>query len=260
MPRYAANLSLLWPELDDPYARFRAAAGAGFARVERLFVHDLDLDRVKRLLEELHLELVLFDPYPGDWKGGERGLLALPGRQGELRESVLAALEAARRLGTRLLNVLAGVVSDEQRAEGREIAVDNLRSLAPAARAAGVTLLVEPINTFDMPGYAAPSVPEAVDIVRAVSDPAVCLQFDAYHAARSGNDLLGLLRQEFDLIRHVQIADVPGRHQPGTGELPLQEFLALLDVLGYEGTVGLEYVPEGDTARALEWLPRPLRG
>jgi hydroxypyruvate isomerase len=259
LPRFSANLTLLWPELGDPHARFRAAAKAGFTRVERLFVHDLDPGRVEALLEELGLSLVLFDPYPGDWAAGERGLLALPGREQELRESVLAAIEVAGRLGTRLLNVLAGVVPEGHRAAAGEVAVENLRAVAPAAQAAGVTLLVEPINLIDMPGYAFPSVPEAVGVVRAVAHPAVRLQFDAYHAARAGGDIQALLRHHFDLIRHVQIADVPGRHQPGTGALPLTDFLTLLDELGYEGAVGLEYVPQGPTAEALEWLPRRQR-
>lgn len=259
MPRFAANLSLLWPEIADPYDRFRAAAEAGFTRVERLFVHDLDLDHIQGLLAELSLSLVLFDPYPGDWQRAERGLLALPGRQAELRDSVLAAIAAANLLGTRLLNVLAGVVPEGLRDAARETAIDNLRELAPAADAAGVTLLVEPINLIDMPGYAFPSVPDAADVVRAVAHPAVRLQFDAYHAARSGGDIRSLLRQEFELVRHVQIADAPGRHQPGTGELDLGGFLSLLDELGYEGAVGLEFVPEGPTAQALEWLPRAMR-
>ena len=260
MPRYSANLTMLWPELRDPYARFRVAAKAGFTRVERLFVHDLDPGRVQALLGELGLSLVLFDPYPGDWAGGERGLLALPGREGELRESVLAAIETAARLGNRLLNVLAGVVPEEQQATAQEVAIENLGALAPAADAAGVVLLVEPINVIDMPGYAFSSVPGAAEVVRAVDHPAVRLQFDAYHAARSGGDMLQLLRREFDLVRHVQIADLPGRHQPGTGALPIEEFLSLLDTLGYQGAVGLEYIPLGTTDDALAWLPREQRG
>lgn len=259
MPSYAANLSMLWPELADPYARFRAAAEAGFTRVERLFVHDLDPDRVEDLLGELGLRLVLFDPYPGDWAGGERGLLAVPGREGELRESVLSAIETARRLGTRMLNVLSGIVRPDGRAEARETAVENLRAVAPAARAAGITLLVEPINHHDMPGFAVPSVPAAVEVIRAVADPVVRLQFDAYHAARAGGDLLALLAEHFDLVAHVQIADVPGRHQPGTGSLDLGGFLSRLDELGYRGVAGLEFVPQGTTEQALEWLPAALR-
>jgi hydroxypyruvate isomerase len=261
MPRYAANLTMLWPELGDPYARFAAAAAAGFARVERLFLHDLDAGRVGALLADLGLSLVLFDPYPGDWQAGERGLLALPGRESELRESVLAALDTAARLGTRQLNVLAGVIppgADRERCLATAAA--NLTELAPAAEAAGVLLLLEAINPHDMPGYALPTIGDAAALVRAVSHPAVALQFDAYHVGRTGGHLLGEIEAAFGLVRHVQVADVPGRHQPGTGSLPLARFLARLDELGYTGAVGLEYLPDGPTDQALAWLPVAQRG
>lgn len=259
MPRYSANLTMLWPELADPYARFRAAAEAGFTRVERLVIHDLDTGRVQELLGELGLSLILFDPYPGDWAAGDRGFLAVPGRRYEVRETVLEAIETAGRLGTRLLNVLGGIVPEEHRAAAAGVAVENLRALAPAAHAAGITLLVEPLNAVDVPGYAFASLPAAADVVRAVDHPAVRLQFDAYHAARAGGDILQLLREDFDLVGHVQIGDVPGRHQPGTGALPFAEFSSLLDELGYQGAVGLEYVPQGTTEEALAWLPVAAR-
>lgn len=260
MPRYSANLTMLWPELDDPYERIRAAARAGFTRVERLVVHDLDLERLQALLEELGLSLILFDPYPGDWDAGDRGLLALPGREPEVRKTVLEAIETAGRLGNKLLNVLGGIVPEEHRGRAVEVAVENLRALAPLAEEAGITLLVEPLNAVDVPGYAFQSLPAAAEVVRAVDHPAVRLQFDAYHAARAGGDILQLLRENFDLVGHVQIGDVPGRHQPGTGALPHDEFLALLDELGYPGAVGLEYIPLGTTDDALAWLPREQRG
>jgi hydroxypyruvate isomerase len=261
MPKYAANLTMLWPELGDPYARFAAAAAAGFTRVERLFLHDLDPERVRGLLADLGLSLVLFDPYPGDWQAGERGLLALPGREPECRESVLAALDTAGRLGTGHLNVLAGVIppgADPGRC--LETAAANLAGLAPVAEAAGVTLLLEAINPYDMPGYALPTIGDAAALVRAVSHPAVALQFDAYHVGRTGGDLFREIEATFGLVRHVQVADVPGRHQPGTGALPLAGFLARLDELGYTGAVGLEYLPEGPTDQALAWLPVAQRG
>lgn len=260
MPTFSANLTMLWPEIDDPYDRFRAAAAAGFARVERLFVHDLDLDRLVELLDELGLELVLFDPYPGDWAAGDRGLLALPGRESELHDTVLAAIETASVLGTRRLNVLSGMLLDGvDRHQARETATANLTALANAAQAAGVTLLVEPINDLDWPGYAIPTVTDALEVIRTVNHDSVGLQFDAYHVARAGDDLFERLDASIELVRHVQIADVPGRHQPGTGTLPVDRFLRSLDELGYEGVVGLEFIPEGDTAEALAWLPPGAR-
>ena len=261
MATYSANVTMLWPEIDDPYDRFRAAAAAGFSRVERLFMHDLDASRVGQLLEELGLELVLFDPYPGRWDLGERGLLALPGREGELREAALVAIETAASLHTGCLNVLAGILPEGVgQARAIETAAANLTALIPAARAAGVTLVVEAINAVDWPGYAISTLEVALAVVRAVDDVAVRLQFDAYHVARAGGDLLESVEAVFPVIRHVQVADVPGRHQPGTGTLPLLAFIERLDGLGYQGLVGLEYLPEGGTTEALAWLPREVRG
>lgn len=260
MPAFSANLTMLWPEITDPYERFRAAADAGFSRVERLFVHDLDPRRVAELLEELAIELVLFDPYPGDWEAGERGLLAIPGREAELGDTVLAAIETARLLGVPRLNVLSGMLPEGVHPQqAHETAVGNLAALADAAGSAGITLMVEPINDHDWPGYAVPAVADALAIVRTVDHPNVALQFDAYHVATQGDDIVAQLEASIELIRHVQIADVPGRHQPGTGNLPLDRFLTRLDELGYDGAVGLEYVPAGTTTAALEWLDPEAR-
>jgi hydroxypyruvate isomerase len=260
MPRFAANLSMLWPEL-DVYDRFRAAAEAGFSRVEILFVHALDRDRVARLLAEHRLELVLFDPYPGNWDAGERGLLSLPGREGEFAESIAQALEAARLFGTRRLNAIAGVLPPGiSRAAAEETALENLRRAAPLAEAAGVLLLVENINTVDMPGYFADTAERAAGLVQAVDRPGVRLQLDQYHVGMMGGDPRAAFKQHRALIEHVQIADVPGRHEPGTGQQPIREFLRDLDDLGYTGAVGLEYRPNTSTAAALEWLPPDQRG
>jgi hydroxypyruvate isomerase len=251
---------MLWPEVDDPYERFRAAAAAGFTRVERLFVHDLDTGRVRELLDELGLKLVLFDPYPGDWLAGDRGMLALPGRESELRESVLEAVETATSLGTQRLNVLSGLLPDGvSRDQALEVAVENLDALGPIAGRAGVSLVVEPINDIEWPGYSVPTVADALRIITMVGDEAVGLQFDAYHVGRTGESILERLDATIEYVGHVQIADVPGRHQPGTGTLPLDRFLERLDDLGYTGAVGLEYIPEGSTADALAWLPVPER-
>jgi len=262
MPVFAANLTMLWPEIGDPYDRLRAAAEAGFALVERLFVHDLDIERTRRLLADLDLRLVLFDPYPGDWGAGERGLLAMPGREAELRDTVHAAIDHATTLGTDRLNVLSGMLPEGvTRDEAVEVASANLAALAPAAREAGITLMVEPINDIDWPGYAIPTVTDALRVITAVGHPAVGLQFDAYHVARAGEDPITVLDGCFEHVRHVQIADVPGRHQPGTGRLDIEAFLDRLDALGYGGAVGLEYLPDGDTEEALAWLsPDRRRG
>lgn len=260
MPRFAANLSMLWPEL-DMYDRFQAAADAGFTRVEILFVHMLDQQRIAELVGRLGLELVLFDPAPGDWEAGERGLACLPDRRDEFRKTVRDALHTAQRFGTRRLNALAGIKpSDVDDQLAHRTMVENFSEMAGPAQDAGVMLLVENINTTDMPGYFASTVERAADIVRAVDRPNVRLQLDQYHVGMMGGDARELMRRYRDLVEHVQIADVPGRHEPGTGQQPIREFLDDLDALGYAGAVGLEYRPSGATEAALAWLPREQRG
>ncbi len=259
MPRFAANLSMLWQDL-DPYDRFVAAAEAGFSRVETLFPHELDAVRVGALLHHLHLDLVLFDPAPGDWAGGERGLLCLPGREAEFLATVRDAIDLAAHLGTRQLNALAGILPPGvSREAGERTALANLRTAAPLIEAAGLILLVEAINSIDMPGYFADTIERAADLVMATHSQAVRLQLDQYHVAMMGDDPIAALHRHRELIRHVQIADLPGRHEPGTGSHPIPEFLATLDDIGYEGVVGLEYRPLGSTADSLSWLPADAR-
>src|ERR1700693_4570792 len=266
MPRFAANLTMFWPEL-DVYERFRAAAQAGFRRVEILFVHELDPVRVVGALEEFGLDLVLFDPAPGDWAKGERGLLSVPGREEEFLATVREAAKAAARFGTRLLNALAGIPpAGIPREVAERTAVANLRAAVPLVEKAGATLLVEAINSIDMPGYLADTVERAAALVGAAAplaepaaSPSVRLQLDQYHVGMAKADARAALRRHAPLVRHVQIADVPGRNQPGTGTQPIREFLADLDHLGYTGSVGLEYRPRGTMTEALSWLPRDLR-
>lgn len=252
MPRFSANLTFLWPDL-PVLDRFRAAADEGFRRVEILFVHDLDATRVETLLRELRLELVLFDPRPGDWARGDRGLLAVPGREEEFLASIREAIGFAQRFGTRRINALAGIAAGEP---ARKTAIANLRRAAPLAEKAGVEILVEAINGIDMPGYFASTPDVAASLVKAAGSPAVRLQLDQYHASMIGEDPRETLRRHFPLIAHVQIADVPGRHEPGTGTQPIAQLLRDLDALGYGGFVGLEYKP----LAGLGWLSRELRG
>jgi hydroxypyruvate isomerase len=259
MPRFAANLSMLWPEL-DVYERFGAAAAAGFSRVEILFVHALDHQRIADLLEAHHLELVLFDPAPGNWEAGERGLLSLPGREADFLRSIEDALEAAKKFGTRRLNAIAGVLPHGvSRQAAEQTAISNLQKTARLAEEAGVFLLVENINTTDMPGYFADTAERAAALVQAADRPNVRLQLDQYHVGMMGGDPLDAIQRYKHLVEHVQIADVPGRHEPGTGHQPIPEFLKQLDEVGYAGAVGLEYRPSTTTDAALAWLPRAKR-
>jgi hydroxypyruvate isomerase len=254
MPRFAANLTMLWQDL-EPFQRFEAAAAAGFTYVEMLFPHQLEADRLESTLDQFGLQMVLFDPDAGDWAGGERGLLALPGREEEFTDTVRVAIDLAVQLGTSRLNTLvgvppAGVTSDR----ARDTAIANLNRVAPIARDAGITLLIEALNDVDFPGYWASTVATAARLVETVNHPSVRLQLDQYHAAMAGEDARECLRAYLPLVAHVQIADVPGRHEPGTGSQPIGEFLRDLDRVGYEGFVGLEYRPLVDTASSLEWM------
>lgn len=258
--RFSANVAFLWSEVDDPLQRLRSAAHAGFKRIERTFVHDLDTDSLRAALDRNGLELTLFDPFPGDWEHGERGLLALTGREDDCRASIHEAIAVAGTMGTHLVNVLGGVLSDDgAHPVALATAAENLRVCAPAAQAAGVTLLVEAINWIDMPGYAFPTIATVLELVEKVDHPAVGIQFDAYHVAMMGGDILSEAERSRDHIRHVQVADMPGRHEPGTGSLPMRQFFEFLGTF-YEGVIGLEYHPKKSTEEGLDWLPRPLRG
>jgi len=212
-------------------------------------------------VRELELELVLFDPAPGDWAGGERGLLCLPGREDEFMDTVRDAIVLAGRLGTRKINALAGILpADVSPEDGGRTAVANLRAAASLIEAAGVQLLVEAINSIDMPGYFADTIDRAASLVTAADSPSVRLQLDQYHVAMMGDDPIAAVHRYDGLVRHVQIADLPGRHEPGTGSHPVGQFLAELDLVGYDGVVGLEYRPLGSTADSLSWLPPDARG
>ena len=259
MPKFAANLSMLWPEL-DVYDRFGAAAEAGFKRVEILFVHELDHDRIARLLRDNGLELVLFDPEPGNWEAGERGLLCLPGREDDFLRTVREAIQTAKRFGTRRLNCICGIVPEGvSREEAERTALSNLRKAAPLAQAAGVFLLIENINGTDMPGYFADTADKAAALVRAADHPSVRLQLDQYHVGMVGGDAHEELRRHAMLVEHVQIADVPGRHEPGTGEQPIEEFLEELDGIGYRAPSGSNIGLQSTTEQALLWLDRARR-
>jgi hydroxypyruvate isomerase len=258
--RYAANLTMLFNEV--PFLeRFERAAAAGFRAVEFLFAHNVDQDGVARELHRHGLELVVFDPEAGDFAAGDRGYLCDPGRRGHLLRTVEAAIETAGRLGCRRLNVLAGNrVDGATDAAMRQTAVDNLKAAAPLARAAGITLLVEALNTWESPRYFLDGSRLGLDLVREVGEPNVRFQYDVYHLQRMEGELTTTLTRSLPWIGHVQIADVPGRHEPGTGEIHYAHLLRALETAGYDGYVGLEYRPSGLTEDSLGWLPREARG
>lgn len=260
MIRYAANLTMLFNEV--PFLdRFERAAAGGFRAVEFLFAHNVDQDGVERELRRHGLELVLFDPEGGDFPAGDRGYLCDPGRRDHLRKTIEDAIATARRLGCRRLNVLAGNrVDGASDADQRRTVVENLKAAAPLARPAGITLLVEALNTWESPRYFLDRSRLGLEIVREVGESNVRFQYDCYHMQRMEGQLIETMTKNLEWIGHVQIADVPGRHEPGTGEVNYANVLAALDRAGYVGYVGLEYRPSGKTEESLAWLPREARG
>jgi len=232
--------------------RFEKAAASGFRAVEFLFIHNVDASAVEQALKKHGLELVLFDPEGGDFPAGDRGYLCDPGRRDHLLATIQDAVKVARQVGCRRLNVLAG-----NRPPGvserilRRTVVENLKRAAPVAREAGVTLMVEVLNTWESPRYFLDRLEFALDIIREVGEPNVRFQFDCYHIQRMEGQLIDGLVKNLAWVGHVQIADVPGRHEPGTGDLPFDAFFATLAAAGYEGDAGLEFLPTRPVAETL---------
>jgi hydroxypyruvate isomerase len=258
MPKFAANLSFLFADRPFP-ERFAAAAAAGFRGVEYLFPYDYPARDVAEWLRANDLEQVLFNLAPGDWAAGERGLACLPHRRGEFAESVEQALDYAMQLDCRRLHCMAGLCpagADEAELEATYIA--NLRHAADRLATIGATVMIEPINSrIDMPGYFLDDMALAFRLHSAITRDNVKLQYDIYHAQIIAGDLARTLEANIDRIGHIQIADNPGRHEPGTGEINYPFLFDLLDRLGYDGWVGCEYKPLATTEAGLGWMPQP---
>ncbi len=252
--KFAANLTFLWTEL--PFLeRFDAAAAAGFSGVEYVSPYEYPATDIKARLDDNGLEQVLFNLPVGDWDAGERGIACDPGRVDEFHASVGKALDYARTLSTPRLNCLGGLRVEGVAPEAQwSTLVDNVGYAAQRFEAAGRQLVVEPINTFDTPGFSLPTTGDALRLLDAVGNPAVALQFDAYHVQRMEEDVTGRLAALLGRIGHIQIADAPGRHQPGTGEIDFAALFGLLESSTYAGWIGVEYVPEPSTDESLGWL------
>jgi len=254
MPKFAANLSMLFNEA--PFLqRFDAAARAGFKAVEFLFPYEHPAEEIARRLRASGLANVLFNLPPGDWAAGERGIASLPGREAEFRASVRQAIDYARALGTPCLHAMAGLLPPDADAEHhRAVYIENLRHASAAVAPHGITLLIEPINTRDMPGYFLNTQADAHAIREQVGAPNLKVQMDVYHAQIVEGDIAMKLRRYLPHIGHIQIAGVPDRHEPGSGEVNYSYLLPLLDELGYDGWVGCEYRPAHGTVEGLEWM------
>ncbi len=253
MPRLAANLSFLFREVDF-LQRFAAAADAGFSGVEYLFPYEHDPAMLSDLLTAHGLTQALFNCPPGNWDNGERGIACLEGRLSEFEDGIGMAIDYATKLGCTRLHCMAGVPDpDTPREQVRETFVESLKVAARATANYGICVLTEPINTQDMPGYFLTRSDQALDIIADVGVGNVALQFDMYHAEIMQGRLEQTLRNAISQTRHIQIADVPGRNEPGTGRIDYKTLLPLLDTLGYEGWVGCEYKPSDHTGKCLGW-------
>ncbi len=254
MPRFAANLSMMFTEVDF-LDRFDAAARAGFRGVEFLFPYDHPAGEIRRRLDGAGLTQALFNMPPGDWAKGERGMACLPGRQAEFREGVKRALDYAAALDCKLVHCMAGIVpAGVASVTAGAVYAANLAWAAEQAHAAGVKLVIEPINHRDMPGYFLNTQAQGAAIVEAIGRDRLGLQFDVYHVQVTEGDITKRMEQFMPVIAHMQVADVPARNEPGTGEIGWKFVFARMDALGYQGWVGCEYRPAGATAAGLGWL------
>ena len=257
MPKFAANLSMLFTEL--PFLdRFEAAAKAGFDAVEFLFPYAWEPEQIGQRLHDNGLQLVLHNLPAGNFDAGERGIACHPDRVDEFRAGVAQALRYAQVLGVPQLNCLAGIApAGVPDALLHQTLVDNLVYAAAALGGAGLKLLIEPINTFDMPGFYVNHTAQAAAILADVGARAgngiAFIQYDIYHAQRMEGELAGTLQKYLPLIGHIQLADNPGRHEPGSGEINYPFLFKHLDRIGYTGWVGCEYKPATTTQAGLRW-------
>ncbi len=254
MPKFAANLSMMFNEHDFPN-RFSAAAKAGFDAVEFLFPYDYAPAEVGKWHKENHLKNVLFNLPPGDWAAGERGIAALRGREAEFRAGVTKAIEYALELGTPQLHMMAGLVPEgSDMALHRKTYLENMKFAAQALAKHNLNLLLEPINTRDMPGYFLNTQAQAHELRIESGESNVKVQMDFYHAQIMEGDLAETFKKYFKDIGHTQIASVPKRNEPDDGEVNYPYLYQLLDEMGYQGYVGCEYRPKGKTEDGLAWF------
>jgi hydroxypyruvate isomerase len=256
MPRFSANLGFLWP--DRPLLeRVDAAAKAGFKAIELHWPYDVPAADLKARAEHHGLAILALNTPVGTYDG-DFGLAAVPGREEEFRQGFGQALDYARAAGIPAIHVMAGIVPPARQAAAGATFLANLREVAPLAEQAGVTLLLEPINRKDRPGYFYDRIDEAARIIEAIGSPALRIMFDCYHVGITEGHVLARLEAVLPLIGHIQIAAVPSRAEPDEGDLDYRAVFAAIDRLGYRGWVGAEYRPRGDTDAGLGWMEPPF--
>lgn len=259
MLSFSANLSMLFTEVDF-LDRFALASDAGFRAVECQFPYPYPIEALAERLQRHGLVQVLINLPPGDWSRGERGIACLPDRVAEFRDSVARGIEYATALGCTRVNCLAGIVpSAGDLRQLRATLVENLRFAAREMNRCGITLVIEPLNSRDVPGFFVRTSGQAVEIIEEVGADNLALQFDVYHTHIMEDDVLISLREHMRHIAHVQIADDPGRHEPGTGNIDFDSVFEALQQANYNGWIGCEYTPSTTTGNSLDWL-RAYRG
>ncbi len=259
MPRFAANLTMLFNEV--PFLdRFERAARAGFSTVEFLFPYPYPTAEIKARLQANRLKIVLHNLPAGDWDAGERGIAVLPDRVAEFRAGVAKAVEVGSALGVPQINCLAGKApAGADDALLRKTFVENLRFAAAALKEVGIKLLIEPINNYDIPGFWLNKTDKAISVIDEVGSDNLYLQYDVYHAQRYEGELAATLSRYIKRIAHIQVADNPGRNEPGTGEINYGFLFRHLDRIGYTGHIGCEYKPAAATEAGLGWLEQARR-
>lgn len=254
MIKLSANISMLFTEV--PFLRrIKRCADNGFAGIEFLFPYEFKIEEIKEKIEKYNIKIVLHNLPAGKWESGERGIACHPDRIEEFKNGVDLAIKYANALNVKQLNCLSGIKPadlDEQIA--LDTLIDNLKYAAGKLKEHNIKLLVEPINNYDIPGFILNSTKRAIQIMDLVGSDNIFLQYDVYHAQRMEGEILGNIKKYFDRIAHIQIADNPGRNEPGTGEINYKNIFKFLNNQNYQGWVGCEYKPEKETAVGLSWI------
>ena len=259
MIRFSANLSMLFNEVDF-ISRFKRASKAGFRGVEYLFPYEWEKDRLSEALDKYHLTQVLHNLPAGNWQTGERGIACLPGRESEFQDGVGLAIEYAKALQCGQLNCLAGIPTKESSIETvHKTLVENLRFAAHELEKEGIKLLIEALNNHDVPGFYLVHTQDVVNLLKEVNHPNIWIQYDVYHMQIMEGNLTKTIRDNLSHIAHIQVADTPGRHEPGTGEINYFNLFHFIDETGYDGWIGCEYNPTETTEASLEWVKPYLK-
>lgn len=254
MPKFNANLSMMFQEVEF-LERFEAANKAGFKGVEYLFPYDFEIDQLVDLLQEHSLQQVLHNLPAGDWVQGERGIAIFPERKGEFQDGVGKTIEYAKALGNSQVNLLAGICQSDIHDEiMTQTLIENAVFAASELAKNDIGLLLEPVNTKDIPGFFLNGTKQCLDIIAATNSVNIKMQYDIYHMQIMEGNLASTIETNINSIGHIQLADNPGRHEPGTGEINYPFLINFIDQIGYEGWIGCEYIPATNTSDGLGWL------